>query len=72
VLFADSGAIPVASVLAPRNLVLFADSGAIPVASVLAYRKYAPRARHRARLLSAKITRFLDWEWRLGGFSRRG
>jgi hypothetical protein len=43
----------------PRNLVLFADSCAIPVSSVLAYRKYAPRARLRPRLLSAKITRFL-------------
>jgi hypothetical protein len=44
----------------PRNLVIFADSFAIPASSVLAYRKYAPRARHRPRSLSAKITRFLD------------
>jgi len=47
-----------------RNLVLFADSFAIPASSVLAYRKYAPRARHRPRSLSAKITTFLIW-WAL-------
>jgi len=37
--------------------VLFADTFAIPASSVLAYGKYAPRARHRPRSVSPKITR---------------